>query len=430
MHPSVRYFLLLCVLMDLATSAHAGGFQIGEMATRASGMGSAFTAVADDASAAWYNPAGVGFTRGGRVLLGSDALIVPGATYVPNAYSKGAGGVPVTASTTAKAKTLFVPHAYYTYIDATSRLGMAIGVNSPFGLVTDWPANGPFASKNTYSRIRMWMVNPSVVYQLSDHLSLAAGADYAYLANVDLNNTNQTLSGHGDGWGGNAALLYRSGGFSAGISYRSRIRVDIRGSAVAQSSLRTVGGTSTSATSSVTLPDQVNIGLAYRLDKDWLLSLDVDWVNWKTYDAIRIAYGSAAYRTAVATLQAAVGATATGSTNEPMDWKATTAVRLGVEWTCQPDMHIRFGYVFDPTPSSDVYFSPSTPDSDRQIFSIGYGYDIDSHTTLDLMYGYVYFMKRHQIASPATPPKSPDSVKNGDYRSQVHILSVSLRYRF
>lgn len=430
MRSYVRPFLSLCLLMGLAAPAFAGGFQIGEMATRASGMGSAFTAVADDASAAWYNPAGVGFTQGGRLMAGSDALIVPGATYAPNAFSKGLGGAAVTVTTRAKNKTVFVPHAYYAYMDASSHLGGAIGINSPFGLVTDWPANGPFASKNTYSRIQMLMVNPSVVYQLSDHLSLAAGADYAYLANVDLNSTNQVLNGHGDGWGGNAALLYRADGFSAGISYRSRIRVDIKGTAVAQSSLKTLGGTSTSATSRLTLPDQVNIGLAYRPDKDWLLSLDVDWVNWKTYDAIRITYDNAAYRTAVSTLQTAVGATATGSTNEPRNWRATTAFRAGVEWRCQPDMRVRFGYVFDPTPSSDVYFSPSTPDSDRHIFSIGYGYDISAHTTLDLMYGYVYFMKRHQTASPVTPVGSPDSVKNGDYRSQVHILAASLRYRF
>jgi long-chain fatty acid transport protein len=430
MHQSVKHILALCLLTGLAAPAFAGGFQIGEMATRASGMASAFTAVADDASAAWYNPAGVGFTQGSRLMAGSDAMIVPGTKYAPNAFSSGVGGAAVTAGTRAKNKTVFVPHAYYAYMDASSHLGGAIGINSPFGLVTDWPANGPFASKNTYSRIQMWMVNPSVVYQLSEHLSLAAGADYAYLNNVDLNNTNQILNGHGDGWGGNAALLYKAGDFSAGISYRSRIKVDIKGTAVAQSTLRTLGGTNTGATSRVTLPDQVDLGLAYRPDKDWLLSLDVDWVNWKTYDAIRITYDSAAYRTAVSTLQGLVGAAATGSTNEPRNWKATTALRVGMEWACHPDMRVRFGYVFDPTPSSDVYFSPSTPDSDRHIFSIGYGYDVNAHTTLDLMYGYVYFVKRQQTASPTTPVGSPDSVKNGDYRSQVHILAASMSYRF
>jgi len=44
--------------------AYAGGFQIGEMATRSAGMGSAFTAVADDPSAAWHNPAGVAYIHG------------------------------------------------------------------------------------------------------------------------------------------------------------------------------------------------------------------------------------------------------------------------------------------------------------------------------------------------------------------------------
>ena len=50
----IKFSLALGMTTGFAVSAMAGGFQIGEMATRASGMGSAFTAVSDDASAAWH----------------------------------------------------------------------------------------------------------------------------------------------------------------------------------------------------------------------------------------------------------------------------------------------------------------------------------------------------------------------------------------
>lgn len=426
----IKLSLGICMTVGFAASALAGGFQIGEMATRASGMGSAFTAVADDASAAWHNPAGVGFSQGNQIMGGGVALIVPGARYSPNASSKGVGGAPVAASAQAASKTFFIPHAYYTYMNESSGLGAALGINSPFGLETNWPTTGPFASKNTFSRIQMFQVNPSVVYRVSDHLALAAGADYAYLNNVDLNSANQMLNGHGDGWGGNASLLYKQDNLSLGLSYRSKIKVNINGTAIAQSSLRILGGTSTGAKSSVTLPDMVNFGIAYKPQQDWLLSFDVDWVNWKTYDAINITYDLASYRTAVSTLQTAIGATATGSTNDPRNWKATTAFRFGAEWDATGHSRTRFGYVFDPTPSSDVDFSPSTPDNDRHIVSFGYGYDMNAKTTLDLLYGYVYFVKRNQTASPTTPAGSPNSVKNGDYKSQVHMLMASVSYRF
>jgi len=421
----VHIALAIGVIAGSASAALAGGFQIGEMATRASGMGSAFTAVADDASAAWHNPAGAGFSQGSQLMGGGVGLIVPGAKYSPNAATTGGG-----ASTQAKSKTFFVPHAYYTYMDQSSGLGAAIGINSPFGLETNWPATGPFASKNTFSRIQMFQVNPSVVYRVSDNLSLAAGVDYAYLNNVDLNSANQMLNGNGDGWGGNASLLYKQDKLSVGINYRSKIKVNINGTATAQSTLRALGGTTTGAKSKVTLPDMVNVGIAYKPQQDWLLSFDVDWVNWKTYDAINITYDLASYRTAVSTLQGAVLAPVTGATNDPRNWKATTAFRFGAEWDYTDHSRTRFGYVFDPTPSSDVNFSPSTPDNDRHIVSFGYGYDINAQTTLDLLYGYVYFVKRNQTASPATPLGSPNTVKNGDYKSQVHMLAASISYKF
>ncbi|HCS12439.1 MAG TPA: hypothetical protein DIW28_01395 [Zetaproteobacteria bacterium] len=421
----IKFSLAVGMTTGFAASAMAGGFQIGEMATRASGMGSAFTAVADDASAAWHNPAGVGFSQGNQIMGGGVGLIVPGAKYSPNASTTGGG-----SSTQAKSKTFLVPHAYYTYMNEASGLGGSIGINSPFGLETNWPATGPFASKNTYSRIQMFQVNPSLVYRISDHLAVAAGADYAYLNNVDLNSSNQMLNGNGDGWGGNASLMYKQDNLSVGLSYRSKIKVNINGTAIAQSTLRTLGGTTTGAKSKVTLPDMVNFGVAYKPQQDWLLSFDVDWVNWKTYDAINITYDLASYRTAVSTLQTLIGATATGSTNDPRNWKTTTAFRFGAEWDYTDHSRTRFGYVFDPTPSSDVDFSPSTPDNDRHIVSFGYGYDINAQTTLDLFYGYVYFVKRNQTASPTTPAGSPNTVKNGDYKSQVHMLAASISYKF
>jgi len=42
--------------------------------TRANGMGGAYTALSDDASGGWYNPAGVGFTKGVDVSLSANAF--------------------------------------------------------------------------------------------------------------------------------------------------------------------------------------------------------------------------------------------------------------------------------------------------------------------------------------------------------------------
>jgi len=428
----MKRFIILCVIFFAwVQSVQAGGFQIGEMATRSTGMGSAFTAVADDASAAWHNPAGIAFTTGSQIMVGGGAVIVPTVKYSSNAATKGPGGAPIAAIAKSQNKNFFVPHGYYTFMDDSSNLGASISINAPFGLETEWPLTTPFKTKNTFSRIQMLMVNPSVVFKFSDNFSVAAGFSYAYLNNVDLNSSLQDMNGNGDGWGGNASIMYKTDAFSFGVTYRSQIAINVTGDARAKSTLASpFGATTSGATTSVTLPDQVNVGLAFKPNETWLFSLDVDWTNWKKFDAININFTSAAYRASISALQGAVGAPVTGATNIPENWKATTAIRVGTEWAYAPNMRVRFGYVFDPTPINDVDFSPAIPGNDRHIFSLGYGYDFNDQATLDLAYAYVYFQKRDQTASPATPPGAPNTVKNGTYKAQVHIVAASLNYKF
>jgi len=438
----MKRFIILCIMFFAwVQSVQAGGFQIGEMATRATGMGSAFTAVANDASAAWYNPAGVAFSSGSEVMLGGDAIISPGVDFTTNTAN------PLNpASSSTKSKTFFVPHAYYTYMDQGSKLGASISVNSPFGLETEWPTTAAFANKNTFSRIQMANINPSVVFMLTDKVSVAAGFSYAYAINVDLDNTLQHLNGNGDGWGGNAAVFYKGDGFNLGVSYRSRIKINVDGTATAVPGSALAGApfgaTSSSAKTDITLPDIVNVGLAWMPNEDLTLSLDVDWVNWKTFDAINITYGSGAYRGAVGGLGAfaATGSIVTaltvkalqnGKTNLPQNWKSTVAVRAGIEWKYNPQMRARFGYVYDPTPIRNADFSPGIPGNDRHIFSVGYGYDFNSNTTIDLAYAFVYFVKRNQTQSTVGPAAgAPNTVKNGQYKNNVHILATSVSYRF
>jgi len=438
--------MFMMVLLFGSSTALAGGFQIGEMATRSSGMASAFTAVSDDASAAWHNPAGVAFSSGSQIMVGGDVILTQG-DFTSNASTKGQGGAAITTTTSANNKTFFVPHTYLTYWDDDSTLGASLSINAPFGLETEWSgtADNPFASKNTFSRLNMVMVNPSIVYKVTNRLSIAAGVDYANMYNVDLNNTIQNLTGNGDGWGGNASIFYKGDSFNFGVTYRSQIKVNVDGvaTAVAGGSLAKApfAATSSPAATSVTLPDQINVGLAYMPNDQWTLSLDVDWVNWSTYDSIDINYASAAYRGAVGGLtvaangggNAAIGAAIAakaGSTSLPQNWSSTVAIRAGAEWKYNSQMRARFGYIFDPTPIDDTNFSPSVPGNDRHIFSAGYGYDVNPNTTIDLAYAYVYLIERNQTQSPATPVGSPNSVKNGVYNGDAHIFMASVNYLF
>ena len=437
-----RFIILFTMLFAGLQTVQAGGYQIPEMGARAAGMGSAFTGVADDASAAWFNPAGVAFSHDGiQIMGGGEGIIVPGVKYAPNAStgSLAALGFPAPATATSDSKTFFVPHAYFTYWNESSKLGAAISINAPFGLETTWPSTSSLAAKDTFGKISLLMVNPSVIFKVSDSLSVSGGFAYAYLNKVNLDSSIQKLEGKNkDGWGGTASMMFKNDDFSFGVTYRSKIKIKVDNGKIQGGSalpnlagllaptplaalipaLPGLVGKTTTGSTSITLPDQVNIGVAWHATPDLLLSVDVDWVNWKTFDEIRIVYAPSTLTTVLTSGK--------GVKVVPERWKATFAFKVGAEFTINAQSRARAGYVSDPTPINDADFTARIPGNDRHVFSAGYSYDFTPETTVDLAYGYVYFKKRDQTQSTG----GLNAVRNGTYKANAHLLGASLSHRF
>ena len=398
-----RSGLVLGIAMGFSISALAGGIAVPEQGTKAIGMGNAFTAVADDASAIWFNPAGIAFQDGVVVTLGTD-FIMPNTDYQPLA-----GGATISP----KKSTFVVPHAYISYNNPDLPVVFGLGINSPFGLTTDWTGvNVPFDSatnKSTLSKVELLHFNPTIAFKVNEQLSLAAGISYYSLVNF-IFDTSILTQHHktGDGWGGNIGMLYKGEKFNFGATYRSRVKIDASGTATGVGALAAQG--STSVKTETTLPDMVSVGLAFKPTEQWLLSANVDWVNWKTLDKLVFTRGRA------------IGAIGTSSTSL-FNWKATTAFRLGTEWAYSPTTRIRSGYVFDPTPIKDADFTPRIPGNDRHIITFGYGYDVNKTMTLDLSYAYAYIVKRNHTVGTI-------STRNGYYKSDVHLAMLSTTFRF
>jgi len=414
---------LACLLLSWTHAAWAGGLAIGDKSARASGMGNAFTAVADDASAAWFNPAGVAFTTGTKIMLGSASIIVPGTKYSPNSATISLPGFTPQAATKSEGKTFFVPHLYYTYWDEKSMLGAAISVNAPFGLETDWSKTSSLASSSTVSKLSLVTINPSVIFKLNKYISISAGFTYVYLNSIRLDNLFQSLEARDkNGWGGTASAMLHAGNFSLGITYRSSVHIAINGgTAIGGPALagEALVGAKATGNTSMTLPDNTNIGLAWRPNHSWLLSLDADWTNWSRFREVRINYAPSA----LASSKLLTGGTGTHVLTE--QWRDTITFRAGMEWRFYPHMRARLGYAFDPTPVNDTYFAPSTPDNDSHIFSLGYSIGLNDSTRLDIAYSYVYIRKRDQRASTGN-----DAVRNGSYSSNAQVVSTSLQYAF
>src|SRR6266545_4780173 len=117
------FILLGC---SLAVSARGAAFSIPELGARASGMGAAFTAVASDGSALFYNPAGIAFQPGFRFQM--DSLVVNGQfRFIPSDVPAGTQVPEKGFDGYLHPRFVIVPNMYMTKT-LTPKLTMGVGV--------------------------------------------------------------------------------------------------------------------------------------------------------------------------------------------------------------------------------------------------------------------------------------------------------------
>src|SRR5688572_4737971 len=111
----------------LPAASLASGFALEHHHARATGVATAYTLLADDPSAIFYNPAGLVRTKGTEVAVG-DTLIAPSITF------EGADG-----SKTSSNFQLSPPPHVFASTKIGPRVAAGIGVFSPFGASSSWP---------------------------------------------------------------------------------------------------------------------------------------------------------------------------------------------------------------------------------------------------------------------------------------------------
>jgi long-chain fatty acid transport protein len=395
--------LFVVCLMMVPSHALAAGFALPEQSASAMGMGSAFVGQADDASAAWYNPAGMTQLNGTQVM-GGFVVIYPDFSH------ESSNG----ATTDTSKRTFHTPILFYATHKLNDRISFGVGVNNPFGMSTNWQPTSATREVAVLSKMKTTEANPSVAVKINDHLSLAAGLAYVQLratltSVVPGTSFISSLDGSGYGWGGNAAALVKfSDAVSTGLSYRSRVRVDVNGmvqvpGAVPLSSARTT----------ITLPDLLSWGVSVKPTDKLTLNMDLGYTWWSTYDKLEVA-----------------------DSNNPLynktydkQWNDVWNIRIGGQYKLNEQWKLRAGYQYDKNPVPDHYFETRVPDSDRHGVSIGAGYTI-GNVTVDAAYLYIRFNTRHINDSVQDNATTNANSLNGTYNADAHVLGVSMAYKF
>jgi len=466
---SVASILPALILAGFTSNVSGAGFAIAEQSVK--GLGTAFSggaASADDASTVWYNPAGMTQFSGTHV---SQAIhgIFPNAEFKNNGSTNhpAFGGAPLSGPNFDGGKDAIVPNFYLTHkINETIYVGL--GMNAPFGLVTDHDKDWVGRYHALRSDVATVNINPSIAFKITDKFSIGYGVSVQYidvkLSNaVDMSGTCLGLASAGvvpaancaatgltspgslatdsearvEGddwsWGFNIGVMFEPmEGTRLGAHYRSKIGHEVTGAAeffhTHPGASAFAGGLALAGspllsnqeiTAALDLPESISVSAYHEFNPKWSVQGDVTWMKWKRFDELRIDF---------------VGNRPDAVT--PEEWESTYRYALGTTYKMNNKMSFRGGVAFDETPIPNKELrTPRIADEDRIWVAIGGSYSLSDSTSIDVGYTHI-FVKDPEIdysAGPHANPEPgslPESRLIGEYDASVDIISVQLNMEF
>jgi long-chain fatty acid transport protein len=365
--------ILLLILTVFCASGYPAGFLVYTQDAASAGMANAFTAVADNASAVFYNPAGINQLEGTQVRSGF-------MVYYADTYFRG-------SESGDKTKMHEVPSALVTgYLThkINDKISIGSGIFSPFGLVTEWPSRWEGDYVSTYGALRTIFFNPVVSVQVHPRLAIAAGIDYVYsdfkirrsislsqLTGIPLGLSlgKITLDGSDDSWGYNLGMLFHiNDTWSLGVSYRSKVNLEFDGHANYRMRpiLRPLFSP-TDISPRMELPPIISTQIAAQFIGKWTLATGILWTGWSVFDEL-----TPKFRNDILIPQR--------MKSSPQDWEDVLAFHLGMQYQLNHDWTLRSGYIYDESPVPERTLGPMIPDVDGHILSLGTGYTSGNFT--------------------------------------------------
>ena len=470
MRPCARSALWL-LLAGVPALLDAQGFGIYEQGTCAMGRaGTGAAAPCADGSAMFFNPAGLASLKGGHATAGVTLIDVEGG-FTDDVFRQNTGlddpilRVPQAYVSYSPSERLgvgvglFAPYGLQTEwplsfdgrFDGYKNILRTIYIQPTLAYqVTSWLSLG-----GGLDIVRGWVelnqrldladqVIPAIPgVPIPDSTSfaqfgIAPGTDFA---DVHLEATKTTLTAH---WGG---IIKFNEKLSIGGRYLMHAKLNYSGTAqfgqvptnliipadiviggvtVAPAGtpvdalLRGLGVFNTilvpqSVSTSITNPEQVVFGAAYKPRRDWTLLADYQFTRWgKRFSQININFANPLLNRVLYER-----------------YQNTNGFRFGAEWAKDATWTFRGGYVYHEGAAPPETVTPLLPEGDRNEFTGGVTVKFAKGLTGDVGYQYVKQNdRRGRTREPNFNQVPTTSLNNGLYTFHAHLLGVSLGYAF
>lgn len=348
--------------------AQAGGFRVALQGVKQLAMAHT-SAHAEDASVAFFNPAGISF--------------------IPNKLSVAAGGFGVNADITYQNPSTLESYSTenpmgtpiyaavaYKIIDEVS---VGFSFATPFGSTVQWPTD--WAGREIVQKIELkaFYFQPMVSFKLAPWVSLGGSFIYAK-GSVDWTKTVSQLGGtlnikddQASGKGFGLGFYFRPNDkLDVSIAYRSPIDMEaneglatfnISSSLFSEVGLDANGQDKFKAI--LPLVDEYTIGVTYKVTPKWSVSGDFNYSGWDRYGRLVLDFENAKVN------QAGPDPTIQVS---PKNFHSTQSWRVGTQYMVTDNFAARLGYYYDESPYSDENFIPETPSFNANVITGGIGY--------------------------------------------------------
>lgn len=464
--PRSRVAVALAALALAGTGNLAYGAAFALQEQSASALGNAFAggaAAAEDASAMSQNPAALSKFDKPQVVLGVH-LITPSIKF-KNDNSQPAAFQPLGGDGGDAGSTVAVPNMYLA-VPINRAFAFGLGVNVPFGLVTEYDDDWLGRFQGIKSDVKTININPAVSWRATDQLAIGVGVNWQRIDATFTSRVNysaaiaqaagtaagagqipaavvpsiiaatpglssfSTVDGDDSAWGWNIGVMWDlSPSTRIGASYRSDIKYHVSGNVnfnnpvpVVPDALAPVVGLLANAinstalfnggvTSNLTLPELANLSIFQTLNDRWDIMADVQYTGWsKLHDLTFV-------RTTGNVLQ-----------STPENFDDTWRVSAGATYKYSDTWKFRMGVAYDQTPVNDTDRTVRLPDGDRFWLAGGARYTYSPNLAFDV--GATYIWSKTADIYQNAGSTAASGLVNGHYDSNVLVVSGQMVYSF
>jgi long-chain fatty acid transport protein len=416
-----RWTLLAMLISGVSTwKASANGFRLPDQDAFATARGEAFVATADNASAIYYNPAGITQLAGNNFRSGLEGIYYK-PTFQPPNSGQTYNGLNNSA---------YLPQFFFTSTAKTVPFSFGLGVYAPYGGSMNWSDDTGFRTVATSGSLKYITINPVVAVKLSPSLSLGGGVMVNYV-NMDMEQGLRPsylppainfFRFTGDGWsvGYNLGLHWQPiDKISIGATFRSSVAVTLKGHTEFEQFLAGIPDTSVPASTDFTFPMTAILGISYRPTPKWNLEFDADYTDWSSFGTTTIFQQ---------------GAVPLGGPQNPtvtLDWQPSWIYEFGATRFFDNGWQVSAGFAFNENSVPDAYYTPLAADLNRYVFSVGAGRK-GKRFDFDVAYQFCYGPTHTVIGSipSSTPGIASNQNADGKYgfTSSAVIVSVGMHF--